>query len=84
VTAGSLVGQFMLSRKKIENWHVWIFIDAIYIGLYIHKTLILTAVLFAVFVVMAVIGLLAWKKSHAALVNESTEASGLSESTTTP
>ncbi len=84
LTAGSLVGQFMLSRKKIENWHVWIFIDAIYIGLYIHKNLILTAVLFAVFVVMAVIGLLAWKKSHAALVSESTEASGLSESTTMP
>ena len=82
LTAGSLVGQFMLSRKKIENWHVWIFIDAIYIGLYIHKNLILTAVLFAVFVVMAVIGLLAWKKSYAALVNESTQAGGLSESTT--
>ena len=84
LTAGSLVGQFMLSRKKIENWHVWIFIDAIYIGLYIHKNLILTAVLFAVFVVMAVIGLLAWKKSYAALLSESTEASGLSESTTRP
>lgn len=84
LTAGSLVGQFMLSRKKIENWHVWIFIDAIYIGLYIHKNLILTAVLFAVFVVMAVIGLLAWKKSHAALVTESDEAADLPASTTTP
>ncbi len=63
LTSGSLVGQFLLSRKKLENWHLWIFIDLIYIGLYIHKNLILTALLFAVFVVMATIGLFAWKKS---------------------
>lgn len=67
LTAGSVVGQFLLSRKKIENWHVWILIDLIYIGLYIHKHLILTAVLFAVFVAMAIVGLLAWKKALAAL-----------------
>ncbi|MEO8839718.1 MAG: nicotinamide riboside transporter PnuC [Herbaspirillum sp.] len=62
LTAGSLIGQFLLSRKKIENWYVWIGIDLIYIGLYVHKNLILTAALFAIFVVMAVIGLFAWKK----------------------
>jgi nicotinamide mononucleotide transporter len=70
LTAGSLVGQFLLSRKKLENWHVWIFIDLIYIGLYIHKNLLLTAVLFAVFVVMAIVGLLAWKKAWTALQAE--------------
>lgn len=67
LTSGSLVGQFLLSRKKLENWHVWIAIDLIYIGLYIHKNLVLTAVLFAVFVVMATVGLIAWKKSLAQL-----------------
>ncbi|WP_229257445.1 nicotinamide riboside transporter PnuC [Duganella callida] len=60
LTAGSLVGQLLLSRKKIENWHVWIIVDVLYVALYLHKHLVLTAVLYAVFVGMAVIGLRAW------------------------
>ncbi len=62
LTAGSLLGQLLLSSKKIENWYVWIVIDFIYIGLYLHKALYLTALLFAIFVVLAVIGLRTWKK----------------------
>lgn len=65
LTAGSLVGQFLLSRKKLENWHLWIVIDLIYIGLYLHKDLYLTALLYAVFVVIAIIGLRTWKASLA-------------------
>jgi len=64
LTAGSLVGQFLLSRKKLENWHVWIAVDVLYIGLYIHKNLLLTAVLYGLFVVMAMAGLRAWRTSH--------------------
>ena len=63
LTAGSLVGQLLLSRKKIENWHVWIVVDVLYVGLYLHKHLILTAVLYAVFVGMAVVGLRTWQQS---------------------
>ena len=63
LTAGSLVGQLLLSRKKIENWHVWIIVDVLYVGLYLHKHLVLTAVLYAVFVGMAVIGLRVWQQS---------------------
>lgn len=63
LTAGSLVGQLLLSRKKLENWHVWIAVDVLYIGLYIHKQLMLTAVLYALFVAMAALGLRAWHKS---------------------
>ncbi|MEG2962298.1 MAG: nicotinamide riboside transporter PnuC, partial [Janthinobacterium sp.] len=63
LTAGSLVGQFLLSRKKLENWIVWIIVDVLYVWLYLHKDLTLTAILYAVFVVMATIGLLAWKKA---------------------
>jgi len=62
LTAGSLVGQLLLSRKKIENWHVWIIVDVLYVGLYLYKNLMLTAVLYGVFVVMAVAGLRAWSK----------------------
>ncbi|RQO37264.1 transporter [Herminiimonas sp. KBW02] len=63
LTAGSLVGQILLSRKKLENWYAWIVIDLIYIVLYLHKNLYLTALLFAIFAVLAVVGLRAWEKS---------------------
>jgi nicotinamide mononucleotide transporter len=63
LTAGSLVGQVLLSRKKVENWHVWIIVDIIYVALYVHKHLILTAVLYALFVLMAVAGMVAWKRA---------------------
>ena len=62
LTAGSLVGQALLSRKKIENWHVWIVVDVLYVALYLHKHLVLTAVLYGVFVGMAIVGLRAWQE----------------------
>ena len=63
LTAGSLLGQLLLSRKKVENWHVWIAVDILYVGLYLYKKLTLTAILYAVFVLMAVIGLRAWNRA---------------------
>jgi nicotinamide mononucleotide transporter len=60
LTAGSLVGQLLLSRKKVENWHIWIAVDVLYVGLYVYKGLILTAILYAVFIVLAAIGLRTW------------------------
>ena len=63
LTAGSLVGQVLLSRKKVENWHAWIAVDVLYVGLYLFKGLTLTAILYALFCVMATIGLLAWRKA---------------------
>ncbi|MFZ6692808.1 nicotinamide riboside transporter PnuC [Undibacterium sp. SXout20W] len=63
LTAASLLGQFLLSRKKIENWMVWIMVDVLYVGLYVVKNLQLTALLYAVFVVLAVMGLRSWGKT---------------------
>jgi nicotinamide mononucleotide transporter len=63
LTAGSLVGQLLLSRKKLENWLVWIAVDILYVGLYVSKGLWLTAVLYSLFVVMAWIGFKAWKRT---------------------
>jgi nicotinamide mononucleotide transporter len=64
LTAGSLVGQLLLSRKKLENWHVWIIVDVLYVGLYLYKQLVLTAILYALFVLLAVAGLRAWRRSQ--------------------
>jgi nicotinamide mononucleotide transporter len=60
LTAGSLVGQVLLSRKKVENWIVWIVVDILYVGLYLYKGLTLTAVLYGIFVIMAAFGLATW------------------------
>jgi nicotinamide mononucleotide transporter len=62
LTAGSLIGQVLVSRKKVENWYVWIVVDVLYVGLYVFKGLYVTAVLYAVFIVLAVIGLRAWDR----------------------
>jgi nicotinamide mononucleotide transporter len=62
LTAGSLLGQLLLSRKKLENWHVWIIVDVLYVGLYVYKNLMLTAILYALFVIMAIMGLRIWSK----------------------
>ena len=63
LTAGSLLGQVLLSRKKVENWHIWIAVDVLYVGLYVYKGLVLTAILYALFVVMALIGLRVWERA---------------------
>jgi nicotinamide mononucleotide transporter len=62
LTAGSLLGQLLLSRKKLENWHVWIIVDVLYVGLYVYKNLMLTAILYGLFVLMAIMGLRVWSK----------------------
>jgi nicotinamide mononucleotide transporter len=63
LTAGSLLGQWLLARKKLENWYVWIIVDVLYVGLYLYKDLMLTAVLYAIFIVMALAGLRLWSLS---------------------
>ena len=60
LTAGSLLGTVLLSRKKVENWIVWIVVDILYVGLYLYKGLHLTAILYALFVILASIGLATW------------------------
>jgi nicotinamide mononucleotide transporter len=66
-TVLSLIAQFLLNGKRIENWFVWMVADVIYVGLYIQKELYLTAILYAVFIGMCVAGLSAWRKAERAM-----------------
>lgn len=59
-TAISLASQWLLNRKRLESWIGWIIVDVIYVPLYCYKSLYLTAILYAVFLVMAFMGLRAW------------------------
>lgn len=63
-TVMSLTAQYMLTRKLIENWAVWIAADIIYICLYASRGLYLTSVLYAVFLAMCIAGLIEWRKSR--------------------
>jgi nicotinamide mononucleotide transporter len=60
-TVLSLIAQYLLTRKLLENWLVWMTADVIYIGLYGSRELYLTAVLYALFLAMCVAGLHAWR-----------------------
>jgi nicotinamide mononucleotide transporter len=62
-TSLSLASQWLLNRKRVESWIGWIVVDVIYVPLYIYKSLYLTAVLYAVFLVMAVQGFRAWREA---------------------
>jgi len=59
-TALSLVGQFLLGRKYIENWLVWIVVNAVSITLFAYKGLWLTVILYTVFVALSVAGWRTW------------------------
>ena len=67
LTAASLAAQWMLSRKYLENWLVWIAADVAYVGMFVFKQLWCTAALYAVFLVLAVAGWRAWRRSLDAL-----------------
>ncbi len=62
-TSFSLVAQWMMTKKRIENWIVWIAVDVVYVGMYLAKHLYPTALLYAVFLGLAAAGLVAWRKS---------------------
>lgn len=68
-TSISLAAQWLLNRKRLESWIAWIVVDIIYIPLYAYKELYLTALLYAIFLVMAVLGLRAWRESWLARRN---------------
>lgn len=61
-TALSITATWMLAKKLIEHWLLWIVVDAVSAGLYFYKELYPTAVLFIVYTLMAVVGLIQWKK----------------------
>jgi nicotinamide mononucleotide transporter len=62
ITAGSITATWMLARKILEHWLIWIVVDALSIGLYIYKGLYPTVFLFLVYTILAVIGFFEWRR----------------------
>ena len=63
LTSFSLMAQWMMTRKYLENWFVWIAVDVFYIAMFCYKALYLTALLYAIFIVVCTFGYLEWKRS---------------------
>ena len=61
-TAISVVGQFLLARKFIENWIAWLAVNTVAVALFAYKGLWLTVGLYAVFIVLSVVGWREWKR----------------------
>ncbi len=62
ITALSIIGMWMLARKYIEQWLVWIVVDAISAALYLYKNLEFTAGLYALYAIIAIFGYFKWKR----------------------
>jgi nicotinamide mononucleotide transporter len=61
-TAASVIGQWLLGRKYIENWLAWIVVNVVSVGLFAYKGLWLTTVLYTLFIAMSFAGWRAWQR----------------------
>ena len=62
-TAGSIVATWMLARKILEHWMVWVIVDIVAAGLYFYKGLYPSFLLYLVFTIIAVVRFFQWKRS---------------------
>ena len=61
-TSLSIIATWMLARKILEHWLIWIFVDAFSIGLFWYKELYPTVILFVIYTIMAIVGFIEWNK----------------------
>jgi nicotinamide mononucleotide transporter len=59
----SLLAQWMMTRKLLENWLVWLVLDVTYVGMFLSRGLALTAVNYAVYLALAALGFVQWRRS---------------------
>ncbi len=71
-TWGAVIATYMVARKILENWLYWFVIDAVSVGLYLNRGLVLTAILFAFYLLLIILGYRSWRASM-----QQSQASGL-------
>ncbi len=67
--ACSIVAQLLMARKVVQNWLIWVFVDVIYVGVYLYKDLHLTAIMYGIYLVLAAYGYIDWRKQYRAQVS---------------
>ena len=60
-TSVSILAMWLLARKYLEQWLVWIVVDIVSVGLYLYKDLYYTSALYAVYAIIAIFGYYKWK-----------------------
>ncbi len=63
LAALSLVAQWWQARRHVATWWLWIVVDVVYVGMYVVKSLNVTAGLYVLFIGLAVMGLRAWSRA---------------------
>lgn len=64
ITVASLVAQYLMIKKILESWLFWIVVDVVAISIYFYKGLYFTTALYLLFLIMAIMGYLEWKKGY--------------------
>lgn len=64
-TMAALVAQYLLNRKRLESWYVWIAVDVVSVPLYLWRDLPLTGLLYLGFIGLCLSGLAKWRRSLA-------------------
>jgi len=67
----SLLAMWLQSRKKLESWILWFVIDVLSVGIYFYKGIYFYSLLYLIYLGMAIMGYLAWRKS---LLNQDTKS----------
>jgi len=62
-TSFSLAAQWLQARKYLENWIVWVVVDVVYVGMAMSQGLMLTALLYGIYVLLALLGYRDWRRS---------------------
>lgn len=62
LTATSLIANWLLAKRKIESWYLWILADTIYVMLFIYKKLYISSVTYFILLIIAIYGYKSWKK----------------------
>ena len=74
-TTLSIVASGMATRKILEHWMVWIFVDALYVFLYFATGLYLTLLLYALYLGLAANGYFSWRQSYRSYLSTQAEVS---------
>ncbi len=64
ILVASVVAQFMIAKKKIENWYIWIAVDIIATILYAATGAVFMSILYGILILNAVYGLYEWRKMY--------------------
>lgn len=63
ITSGSIIALYMMMKKYIDNWFIWITLDVVTIIAFFYQKLYVTIVLFILYLIFAIVGYKQWKKS---------------------